>query len=41
VPALAGSSLALPLPAWLFTRQEVLVNCATVLAMFIITSFFR
>jgi len=41
LPTLAGSTLSLPLPAWLFIRQEMLVNVSTILSLFVITSFFR
>ena len=41
LPTLAGGTLSLPLPAWLFIRQEMLVNVSTILSLFVITSFFR
>ena len=41
LPMVVSSTLALPLPAWVLTRQEALVNVATCAAMAIIASFYR
>lgn len=41
VPSAFVQLLGIPLPGWIFIRQDALVNVATALALFLISSFTR
>jgi hypothetical protein len=41
LPSAAVQALGLPLPGWVFLRQDMLVNCASAAVLFVITSFYR
>ena len=41
LPSVASDILRLPLPAWLFIRQEAVINVATTVCLFCVASFYR